>query len=153
MAVETVVNKARIEASGGETTRTVDAQGDMGKTSIADTVIAKIAGLAALQIAGVHQLVTTGLVGSLAGFAQRLSRADQRGQGVAVEVGQKEAAVDLAIQVDFGVNIRQVCDSVRQSVASRIEAMTGLRVTEVNVLVADLHFPEAEGPAPYRRVE
>lgn len=153
MVAETVVNKPRTDLSVGDRAHAVESTGELGKTSISDAVVAKIAGIAAGQVPGVHSLVTTGLVGSLAGFAQRLARADQRGQGVAVEVGQKEAAIDLAIQVDFGVDIRQVCDAVRRGVVSRIESMTGLRVTEVNVLVADLHFPEDEGPAPSRRVE
>jgi uncharacterized alkaline shock family protein YloU len=152
MAVDTMTNKPRIEMPVRGMTKTSDIVSDLGTTSIADGVVAKIAGIAAREIEGVHQLVPTGAMASLQGLAQRLSRVDQRATGVAAEVGQKEAAIDLAVELEYGSEIHRVCDAVRRNVALRIETMTGLRVKEVNILVADLFFA-ADEVAPNRRVE
>lgn len=113
-----------------------------GKTVIAEGVVAKIAGVAAREIEGVHELVPLGATAAIAGIAGRLTRADQRSTGVSVEVGQKEAAVDLNMTVDYGVNIPQVAEAVRQNIMDRIRAMTGLIVKEVNINAADLYFVE-----------
>ena len=115
-----------------------------GKTVIADTVVAKIAGAAAREIEGVHDLVPLGAGATIAGFAGRLARADQRSSGVSVEVGHREAAVDLNMRVDYGVSIPQVAEAVRQNITERVRGMTGLIVKEVNINAADLYFPDEE---------
>jgi len=51
--------------------------------------------------------------------------------------------VDLGMSVDYGENIPQVADAVRNNVIGRIQAMTGLIVKEVNIDVTDLYFPSA----------
>ena len=119
-----------------------------GKTIIADTVVAKIAAAAAKEVEGVHELVPMGAAAAIAGFAGRLARSDQRTTGVSVEVGQREAAVDLNLTVDYGVNIPQVGESVRQNIIERVRAMTGLVVKEVNVNATDLYFPDDTATAP-----
>lgn len=123
-----------------------------GKTVIAEGVVAKIAGVAAREVAGVHDLVPLGAGATIAGFAGRLTRADQRTTGVSVEVGQREAAVDLNVTVDYGVNIPQVAEAVRQNIMERIHAMTGLLVKEVNINAADLYFAD-EQAAQQTRVQ
>jgi len=60
--------------------------------------------------------------------------------GVGVEVGAKQAAVDLTMKVRYPFPIHEVADSVRQNVTERIESMTGLQVVEVNIAVTDLAF-------------
>lgn len=115
-----------------------------GKTVIADSVVAKIAGAAAREIEGVHDLVPLGTGAAIAGFAGRLARSDQRATGVNVEVGQREAAVDLNMRVEYGVSIPQVAEAVRQNIAERVRGMTGLIVKEVNINAADLYFAEEE---------
>lgn len=152
MAVDTMPSKARSDVTAPRMSNASDIPGTMGSTNISDDVVSKIAGIAAREVEGVHQLVTTGAMATLSGFAQRIARSDQRGQGVVVEVGQKEAAVDLALEIEYGVEIRRVCDNVRRNVITRIESMTGLHVKEVNILVADLYFPD-EVSEPSRRVE
>ena len=115
-----------------------------GKTVIAQGVVAKIAGVAAREIGGVHDLVPLGASATIAGLAGRLTRADQRSSGVSVEVGQREAAVDLNMTVDYGVNIPQLAEAVRQNITDRIRSMTGLIVKEVNINAEDLYFPEEQ---------
>lgn len=140
--------RERAQSPRGDTTamrpRATELITEQGKTTIADVVVSKIAGLAAREVEGVHELVTQGVGGAVTGLAQRVTGADTRSQGVNVEVGEREAAVDLKLTVDFGVSIPQVAEAVRRNVMSRLEAMTGLVVKEVNIDVTDLYFPEAE---------
>jgi len=120
---------------------------EQGRTTIADTVVAKVAGIATREVAGVHELVMQGAGETLAGLTQRVTGGDTRSQGVNVEVGEREAAVDLRMTVDYGVSIPQVAEAVRRNVISRIQAMTGLLVKEVNIDVTDLYFPEDQARA------
>lgn len=132
----------------GEVIQAVQLDSGHGKTVIADTVVAKIAGAAAREIEGVHELVPLGAGATIAGFAGRLTRTDQRATGVSVEVGQREAAVDLNMTVDYGANIPHLAEAVRQNIIDRVRGMTGLVVKEVNINAADLYFPGAEAERP-----
>lgn len=112
-----------------------------GTTKIADVVVAKIAGMATREIAGVHSM-GRGLarkVGQLRAKVPGQSESPTSTQGVSVEVGQKEAAVDLEIVTWYGESIADVADAVRGNVIDRVEGMTGLRVVEVNIHVNDIH--------------
>src|SRR6476660_399382 len=71
-----------------------------GKTTIADVVVAKIAGIAAREVPGVHERLAQGAGSAIAGAYQRVTGGDQRAHGVNVEVGEREAAVDLRMTVD-----------------------------------------------------
>ncbi len=128
-----------------------------GKTTIADAVVEKIAALAAQEVSGVHSLVDHKLGSVITGLAQRVvGSTETRGQGVSVEVGERETAVDLALTLDYGVNIAQVTDAVRRNIVNRVQTMTGLAVKEVNIDVTDLYFPEdgaKKVQQPQRRVE
>jgi uncharacterized alkaline shock family protein YloU len=75
----------------------------------------------------------------------RIRGPEHRTAGVGVEVGTRQAAVDISLTVEYPASIQEVAESVRQNVRDRIESMTGLEVTEVNIAVTDLAFPESEG--------
>lgn len=127
---------------------------DKGKTIISDSVVAKIAGLAAREVEGVHSLVAHGVGQAVVGLARAISRQANRDSGILVEVGEREAAVDIRLSADYGVNIPAVAAAVRNNVINRVESMTGLIVKEVNVAVVDLYFPEDTQVAEVvRRVE
>ncbi|EOD59779.1 Asp23/Gls24 family envelope stress response protein [Amycolatopsis vancoresmycina] len=112
-----------------------------GTTTIADTVVQKIAGLAAREVRGVHDL-GGGAARALSAIRDRIPGASASvGQGVSVEVGEKQAAVDLQVLVEYGVAIADLARSVRRNVITAIEQMTGLQVVEVNINVTDVHIP------------
>ena len=115
-------------------------QTDKGQTTIADPVVTKVAGIAAREVGGVHAL-GGGVARAISAVSERLSVGDTTAQGVSVEVGEKEAAVDLTVVVDYGESIPRVAQSIRENVIRRIEGITGLTVTEVNVAVNDLYLP------------
>lgn len=132
-----------------ETTALVTKQ---GTTTIADTVVQKIAGLAAREVSGVHDL-GGGAARAFGALRDRIPGASaSAGQGVSVEVGEKQAAVDLQILVEYGVAIADLARTVRRNVVTSIEQMTGLQVVEVNINVSDVHLPGDEAPAPSDRV-
>ncbi len=124
-----------------------------GKTHIATEVVAKIVALATKEIAGVHEMGTLGLTDTLTGFAQRTAKTGQSTQGVNVEVGEREVAIDLKVVVEYGVNIPQVATAIRRNLATRVNTMTGLTVKEVNIDVSGLYFAEEAQEKPAERVE
>jgi uncharacterized alkaline shock family protein YloU len=116
-------------------------QTEKGTTTIADSVVTKIAGIAAREVEGVHKL-GGGVARALGAVTQRLpGTSEGTSQGVSVEVGEKEAAVDVTIVVEYGESIPEVAQRIRDNIVRRIEGLTGLKVTEVNVEVNDLHMP------------
>lgn len=147
------------EKTSGRTDLTVSSalESSQGKTSIADSVVSKIAGMAARDVAGVHAL-GGGASRAVGALRERIPGATQSvSQGVAVEVGDVQAAVDLQMVVEYGVSIPDLADSVRRNVITSVERMTGLQVTEVNVTVNDVHLPEDDedttGAAEQPRVQ
>ena len=64
--------------------------------------------------------------------------------GVQVEVGEKQAAVDLDIVVEYGASIVDLARAVRRNVIAAVERMTGLEVIEVNIAVNDIQIPGDE---------
>ncbi len=123
-----------------------------GKTSIADSVVAKIAGMACREIDGVYEM-GAGLSRTLGGLKDRLPIGGSQpaaSRGVNVEVGERQAAVDLDIVVVYGASIVDVSNAVRANVIGRVEAMTGLEVTEVNITVDDIYLGDLEEPSAPR---
>jgi len=126
--------------------RTPVTSGVGGTTKIADSVVARIAGLATREVPGVRDMAATGAGGAIAGLAGRMTGSDPLDRGVAVQVGEVECIVDLTIVVDYGASIPQVADAIRRNVNGRIGAMTGLTTKEVNINVTDLYFPDQAPP-------
>lgn len=123
-----------------------------GKTTIAEVVVTKIASLAAREVDGVDSLGGA-ISGAISGVVGRVRGSEHRTAGVGVDVGTKQAAVDLTMKVRYPYPIHEVAESVRQNVIDRIEAMTGLEVVEVNIAVTDLAFDSDEDDALSTRVE
>jgi uncharacterized alkaline shock family protein YloU len=80
--------------------------------------------------------MSAGLVG---GIAEMLGKKNLS-KGVKVEVGEREAAVDLYIIVEYGVRIPDVALRVQENVKRAIESMTGLDVVEVNIHIQGVGF-------------
>lgn len=113
---------------------------DQGQTTVADSVVAKIAGIAAREVSGVHDM-GSGAARAFGMLKEKLpvtSDSPRPTQGVSVEVGEREAAIDLDLVMEYGVSIPDVSKSVRNNVIQRVERMTGLSVTEVNISVDDI---------------
>ncbi|MEN8654576.1 Asp23/Gls24 family envelope stress response protein [Streptomyces sp. 21So2-11] len=118
--------------------------GSRGRTTVADGVVAKIAGMAARDVAGIHAL-GGGLTRTVGAVRDRVpgGRASVT-RGVKVEVGERQSAIDLEVVVEYGIAISDVAGDVRENVIEAVERMTGLEVVEVNISVNDLHLPDEE---------
>ena len=118
---------------------------ERGSTTIEDGVVSKVAGLAAQEVDGVRMGGPTSqtadsLLGSITGGGSDGSPT----RGVSVEVGEVETAVDLDMTVEYGRSVQQIAEAVRRNVVRRVEDLVGLRVTEVNIAVNDIFFPQQE---------
>ncbi|WP_161820925.1 Asp23/Gls24 family envelope stress response protein [Sporotomaculum syntrophicum] len=107
----------------------------LGSIRIADDVVRIIAGMAAAEVPGVVGM-SSGVVG---GIAEKLGRKNLS-KGVKVEVGEKEAAVDIFIVVEYGSSIPEVAAKIQDAVKGAVEKMTGLTVVEINVNVQGVAF-------------
>jgi len=135
--------------SAGTTLDTTDSALDssMGRTTIADTVVSKIAGIAARDVVGVHSL-GGGATRAVAALRERIPGGRTNfSQGVAVEVGERQAAVDVDIVAEYGVSIADLAAGIRTNVVTAVERMTGLQVTEVNIVVHDVYLDSGEDEA------
>lgn len=116
-----------------------------GKTTIAASVVQKIAGIAAREISGVYSM-GGGVSRAFGAIRERIPGSGAGATnvaGVQVEVGEKQAAIDLDIVVEYGASIVELARAVRRNVITAVERMTGLEVIEVNIAVNDIHLPEA----------
>ena len=143
---------SRQTSGGGRNTEVVKRSEDRGTTTIDDSVVAKIAGIATREVNGVASMGGA-LSGAVAEVVGRIRGEDHATSGVGVEVGTRQAAVDLSITVEYPATITEVASSVRDNVIDRIEKLTGLEVVEVNIAVTDLNFPGEEQEGDDSRVE
>ena len=122
----------------------------LGKTTIAAAVVQKIAGIAAREVPGVYAM-GGGVSRAFGALRERIpggtGTATSSVSGVAVEVGEKQAAVDIDLVVEYGASIVELARAVRRNIIGAVEQMTGLEVIEVNVAVNDIRLPNEEQPA------
>ena len=126
-------------------------QTERGSTSISDSVVSKIAGIASQEVDGIRMgsggsQAVSGFLGSITGGG-----GGSQTQGVTVEVGQEEAAIDLTLTAEYGKSIPQLAEAVRRNVANRVESLVGLRVNEVNITVSNIFFPQQEAEQERQR--
>ena len=114
---------------------------------IADEVVAVVAGVAVAEIPGVYSMAG----GFAGGITEVLSGKKNLSKGIKVEVGEKEAKIDVNIIVEYGTRIPDIAFEIQNRVKKAVENMTGLKVTQVNVHVQGVNTepnkeeePEAE---------
>jgi uncharacterized alkaline shock family protein YloU len=114
---------------------------ERGTTMIQDSVVSKVAGMAAQEVEGIRMGGGTAqAVGSIMSAVPGVA-SQSESRGVSVEVGEVETAVDLSMSVEYGRTIHQIAETVRTNVIRRVESLLGLRVTEVNITVSDIFYP------------
>ncbi|MFD5248769.1 Asp23/Gls24 family envelope stress response protein [Amycolatopsis sp. NPDC058340] len=120
-------------------------EGAAGKTTISSVVVQKVAGLATREVTGIHAL-GGGVSRAFGAIRERIPGSGTvTTSGVSVEVGEKQAAIDLDVVVEYGARIVDVARAVRRNVIGQVEQITGLEVIEVNIAVNDIHLPDENG--------
>ena len=118
----------------------VEENTDKNEIKIADDVVSVIAGIAASEVPGV-----SGMAGGFAGgISEVFSGKKNLSKGIKVEVGEKEAKIDVNIIVEYGVRIPDVAFEIQNRVKKAVETMTGLKVLEVNVHVQGVNTEVTE---------
>lgn len=129
---------------------------ERGDTTIADQVVAKLAGIAAREVPGVWAMgnaarrVFNTLTERIPGSQTNVSG------GVSVEKGERQTAIDVSIVIDYGASVIEVSEAIRRNIINAVESLTGLEVIEVNVNITDVHLPEddsADAGQPSDRLE
>ena len=128
-------------------------EGERGSTTIRDGVVSRIAGMAAGEVDGVYMGGSTSRTAG--GVLESVTGSDSQKRGVSVEVGRTEAAIDLTMGIKYGRNIVDLVGQVRTRISQRVESLTGLRITELNVTVSDIifHGEESDGRETRRSEE
>lgn len=111
----------------------------VGKTTIEDGVVAKIAGIAAREVDGVYAL--GGGAARMVGAIRDALNTTDLSQGIAVEVGETQVAVDVTIVAEYPVSLQKVADDVRAAIHTAMVELVGMDVAEVNVTINDVHVP------------
>ncbi|NXY94045.1 Asp23/Gls24 family envelope stress response protein [Streptomyces sp. BR123] len=124
-----------------------------GRTTISDSVVEKIAGMATREVPGIYSL-GSGMARTLGAVTDKVPGGRPSvSRGVKVEVGERQAAIDLDVIVEYGVSIVDIAADTRTSVITAVERMTGLEVVEVNIAVGDVHLPDEEEEEGEGRVQ
>ncbi|MCB5275333.1 Alkaline shock protein 23 [Arthrobacter sp. SO5] len=115
---------------------------ERGNTTIEETVVQKLAGIATREVPGVYAMGSAGRR-AFSAMTERIpgSQTNVSG-GVSVEKGERQTAIDVSIVVEYGVSIVDVSQGIRRNVIQAVEHATGLEVLEVNVNVTDVHLPD-----------
>lgn len=118
-----------------------------GRTTIGDAAVAKVAAIAARRVPGVYALGSG--TGRALGALRDVVGGSDLTQGVHVEVGETQVAVDMNLVAEYGHPLIQLADQVRMAVYGSVAELVGLQVIEVNVEINDVHVPglnDARGP-------
>lgn len=105
-----------------------------GDLTFDDKVIQKIVGYSIEKIDGLLGIDA----GFIANVKNKLVNSSNPTEGVEVEVGKEQVAVDLDIITEFGKDARTIYQKIQELVKTKIMEMTGLELIELNVKVVDI---------------
>lgn len=120
---------------------------ERGRTTIANEVVEKITGIAAREVPGVYDLGGD-VARVFAAVKERIGLGeadDASDRGVSVRLEGSRAAIDITLVIEYGFVVHSVTEKVRAKVISAVENLLGLEVTEVNIVVDDVHVDDS-GP-------
>ena len=118
-----------------------DIEKNGGVVKISDEVISVIAGIAAGEIEGIT-VCAQGVTNNITNKIFKGKKLPEKATKVQLE-GDK-ANIDLSVAVEYGTKIKEVVEKVQENVKLTVEAMTGLVVGSVNVVVSDIYLKEKE---------
>jgi uncharacterized alkaline shock family protein YloU len=136
-------------ASGRVTAQMVDRlrnnaelSAERGTTIIANEVVEKIAGIAAREVPGVHDL--GGDVSRVfSAVKERIGLGHKdNDQGISVRLDGGKAAVKVTLVIEYGFVVYSVTEQVRANVIGAVEKLLNLEVTAVDIVVDDVHVPD-----------
>ncbi|MGE5286896.1 MAG: Asp23/Gls24 family envelope stress response protein [Micromonosporaceae bacterium] len=112
-----------------------------GRIDIEDEVVEKVAGLAAVEVAGVSDLGGN-LARAFEAVREHVGVGHKRGtQGIRAKIEDQQVWIHVVIVIEYGAIVMEVAKAVKANVARAVGHMLGLRVAEVDVTVDDVAMP------------
>ena len=112
----------------------------IGVVRISDEVVSVIAEIAATEIQGVVEINS----GVTSGLTHILKGKKSTAKGVRVEVDEENAVIEMSLGIQYGIKIPEVVSKVQENVKRTVEAMTGLKVSAVNIFIQNIVLPKKE---------
>ena len=113
---------------------------DLGSIKINNDAVATIASVAAMEVKGV-----TRMGGSLGKTLYEILFRRATSRGVRIVMQDGEAKLTVSVVVEYGIDIPRVADEVQDNVKRAVEKMSGLVLSEVDVVVEGVYAPSAAG--------
>ena len=110
---------------------------DLGVVRINNEAITTIASIAAMEVKGVYKMGG----GIKRALHEVFLKSGAIGSGVRISTKDSEIKLVVSIIVEYGIDIPRVADGVQDSVKHAVEKMTGLVMSEVDVVVDGVHTP------------
>ena len=104
---------------------------DKGQISVETNVLAKYAGICALECFGIVGMASVNMKD---GITDLLSREHVK-KGVKAVINDNKITIDFHIIVAYGVSIAVVAENLIDTVTYKIEQFTGLEVEKINIYV------------------
>jgi hypothetical protein len=102
-----------------------------GTISIENEVIARIAGLTAVDCYGIVGMAAKNMKDGLVQLLKRESLT----KGIRINVNEEQISIDLHIIVEYGTNITAIAENIISTVKYKVETVCGIAVEQVNVFV------------------
>ncbi len=116
----------------------IKTENENGAIVVSENVIARIAGVATSNCYGVVGMAFKGTTDSIAA----LLKWDSITKGIKVNTEDDKISIDLHIIVEYGINIKVICESIIENVTYAVESATGFKVGKVTVNVEGVRVGE-----------
>lgn len=104
---------------------------EYGNILIDSEVIARIAGLAAIECYGIVGMASKNVKDGLV----QLLRRESLTKGILVHIDENKVSLDFHIIVEYGTKISAVADNLINTVKYKVEQFIGLEVETINIFV------------------
>ncbi len=111
---------------------------ELGSITLSETVIARIAGLAATECYGVIGMAAKSVRDGIV----MLLKMDSLTRGVIVRVKDNVISVDLHVIMEYGINIPAISETISSTVKYKVQEFTGFDVDVVNIFVEGIRVDD-----------
>ena len=103
----------------------------LGEIQINPEVIAKYAGLTAVECFGIVGMAAISMKDGLV----KLLKRDSLTHGITLKIDDNHITLDFHVIVSYGVSISAVADNLIENVKYKVEELTGMEVDKINIYV------------------
>ena len=103
----------------------------LGEIQITPEVIAKYAGITAVECFGIVGMAAVSMKDGLV----KLLKKESLTHGINVDIEENHIILDFHVIVAYGVSISAVADNLIENVKYKVEEFTGMEVDKINIFV------------------